>query len=124
MANRTEIQKHLEERMREIKTQIEQLNGKIEQSGEEARAELERSIDDLQARNAKAEEQLRELGKAGDDVLKTMASDIETYWNAFAGAIDNVFVESKPASNTPSTTVKIDVEDASEMHEGPDSPTS
>ncbi|MEL6272722.1 MAG: hypothetical protein AAFV33_20450 [Chloroflexota bacterium] len=124
MADRTTIQKDIEQRMRDVQSQIEQLNQKIEQSGEEASKELQRSLDDLHARNQKAEEQLRELSKAGDDVLKTLATDIETYWNAFAGAVDNVFVSGSGNTSTEKTTIKVEASDADDVHESPDGPTN
>ena len=103
MANKAEIQQQLEDRMREFQTQIDQLNHKIEQSGKETRHELERTLEDIQARNEKAEQQLKEVRAASDDVIQTLANDIETYWGAFTGAVDNVFIKKtdKAPSNNP-----------------------
>ncbi len=121
--SKAEIQQQLESQMRELQTQIEQLNGKMEQAGEEARNELERSLNDLKARNAKAETQLNELREASDEILKTLATDIETYWSAFTGAVNNVFIEADKANSGTASTVQTDVSDASEVHEEPSSAT-
>ncbi len=122
MANKAQIQQQLESQMRELQSQIETLNSKMEQAGEEARGELQRTVDDLKTRNEKAENQLNELRSASDDVLKTLANDIEAYWGAFTGAVNNVFIEADKANSKSTPAAQTDTPAASEVHENTSKP--
>ncbi len=103
MATKTQIQTQLEERMREFKTQMEDLTQRLEQTGEEARKELQKSLEEVKAHNERAEQQLRELKAANDDVVDTVVNDITTYWQAFTGSINEVFLKPDTTPGASST---------------------
>jgi TolA-binding protein len=124
MATKIELQNELENRMRGLKSQIETLSQKLEHSGEEARKEIEQSLEDVKLRNKKAEQQFKEVSQASDEVLNTMAHDIETYWGALTGAVENVFLDDMPKAEKAKATVHVKVDtnvpSSDDVHEKPD----
>lgn len=121
MATKSEFQKELEGRLRELQGKIENFEEKAKETQGETRKEIESTIDNLQRQSEEAERRLEELQKAGDDVWQTMVKDMETTWNDLSTAVDNVFFSSGNATTTKTeTTPDIETPSATDVHDGSD----